>query len=109
MADRQEARSAASALRVVPHGEQVSFAEFCERHNIKLVAHERSKRSGLPPWYVSPQGLVEIREGGFLTSVHGSGETPEEALADYERRLAGHRLLIGGAYEVVAPNEWRAA
>lgn len=95
-------------IDVIPYGEQVTFTEFCENHNIRLEAHERSGFSELPPWYVSSKGLVEIRRNGTLTSTFGQGDSPEEAFLDYAKQLAGQRLLIGGydGVEAVAPNEW---
>lgn len=98
-------------VQVVMHGERVSFKDFCERHGITITVRERSLqmiKDGYPRWYVSVQPMVEIRKGGFLTTVGGNGETPDAAVREYARRLLGHRLLIGGydGNEAIAPNEW---
>lgn len=90
-----------------------SFEAFCERHNIQMVVKERSiegRRTTGSRWYATPQRLVEVMADGFLTSVHGNGDTPGEAVLDYARRIRGCKLVRNAGsderYEFQAPSDW---
>jgi hypothetical protein len=96
-------------VRVEPLAAPTSFAAFCEREQLDVECRERPKRYRLPRWYAAAKG-VDVRDGPFLVSLHGNGATPDEAVADYARQLAGQRIVIGASSrdrrEVQAPNEW---
>lgn len=95
-------------MKTEPFAPSQTFDDFCETHGIELVARQRSKRSQPDEsmrWYVSGERL-EIMGNGILTSTHGNGATPEEAVSDYAERLAGQRLVLSGRREFNAPNEW---
>lgn len=106
-----ESVSENTAVKVEMRGKPSTFEDFCREHRIKLVARERSVHDKLPRWYATSDGLVEIAEGGFLTSTFGHGNTPNEAVAAYAKALAGHDLCIGGmdGERIAAPNEWLPA
>ena len=38
---------------------------------------------------------AEIKKGGLLAGVHGSGSSPANAVEDYVTQLRGERLIIG--------------
>lgn len=95
-------------IPVERYGDYMSFESFCGKHGINLVVHERSKRlKGLKRWYCSAKHLVEISDGVFLYSVSGDGDTPDEAIENYKRRILGQKLKIHNKVYVDAPNEWR--
>jgi hypothetical protein len=91
-------------------GGSCSLEAFAARHDLTISVRERARALGnLPRWIASFQH-VEIMEGGMLRSASGNGETPEAAVADYARIIAGHRLVCN-AYtsdrkEFQAPNEF---
>src|SRR5262245_41134961 len=99
-------------MRIQRYGETGTFDQFCERHELMITAHERSRDvTHASRWYADADKLVEIRMNGILRLVCGDGATPEEAVEDFAQNMLGHRLLIGGysGYEAVAPNEWEVA
>jgi hypothetical protein len=98
------------SARIEPLAAPTSFMAFCERNQLDVVCRERPKRYRLPRWYAAAS-RVEVKDGALLISVYGDGATPDEAVADYARRLAGQRIVIGASSsrdrrEVQAPNEW---
>jgi hypothetical protein len=96
-------------LTIEHHGEQGTFAEFAERHDLEMVVRERSREMvGLPRYYASLNG-VESMERGMLCSSAGNGNSVEEAIADYAQQLRGKRIVVDAMRkrrEFVCPNEW---
>lgn len=101
-------------MKIVKLGPPENFENFLRRTlGVEVVAYERRRslreEMRLPRWHASAKGL-EIMDRGFLTSSAGNGNTPEDALRDYARILAGKRVVVN-AYrndriEVQCPDEW---
>jgi hypothetical protein len=53
---------------------------------------------------------VEVMEDGMLRSAYGKGPSPQEAVCDYARQIAGRRLVVHAMsplrYEFEAPSVW---
>jgi hypothetical protein len=88
------------AIKKFGAGEPETLTEFAKLHGLKIEVTERSRTrwSDLGRYYASftcPDKCVEtVSRGGFLSDF-GSGSTPDEAAADYARKLAGKCLVIG--------------
>jgi hypothetical protein len=107
-------------MRIEPLASPQDFEEWCNDRGIELVAKERPRdgyfaRNSLKRWYITTERgtLVEIVDEGMLTSTHGNGDSPEEALVDYARQLRGQRVRISLRASTVreyseetAPSEW---
>lgn len=81
------------------------IAKFADRHKLVMEVNERSN-PGLAKYYAHFRG-VEVKSGSILCGESGDGETPEEAIADYARRISG-KVLVRGAFcedrkEMIAP------
>lgn len=89
-------------------GGRMTLEDFAERHGLRMIVGERSRRSGFPAYYASFE-RIEIKDGSILRGVSGDGETPEEAIADYAKKIAGERLVFGAYTDArrvfEAPNE----
>jgi len=90
--------------------EPSTFEEFLVHKDIVVIVKERPLSYNLPRYYAYATG-VEIKEGSILISIHGNGNTQEEALQELKRELAGGKLLVKNAYksdreEFYTPNEW---
>lgn len=82
---------------------------LAERIRQDIEVCERSLNSCLPRFYTSLR-RVEVMTRGILSSVLGNGDTPEEAMRDYARQLAGYRVAVN-AYtpereELDIPNDF---
>lgn len=95
-------------------GGPCTLEEFADRHGLTMVVSERPlplvESMGLRRYYARFEPMVEVSDRGMLACIHGNGNSPEEAIADFAHRLRGEKLVIG-AYtaarrEVQAPNEW---
>lgn len=79
---------------------------WADAHNLVIEVKERDPRNVISlkvaPFYASAR-KVEIVGDGFLSSVHGNGETPEEAVLDYQAQLSGQLVQINYDYRVKVP------
>jgi hypothetical protein len=81
-------------------GTPETLTVFAEAYGLEIEVKERRRDdwSNLNRYYASfahPNKCVEtVSRGGFL-SEYGSGSTPDEAAADYARKLSGKCLVIG--------------
>lgn len=98
-------------------GGACALEEFATRHGLQMEVNERSRKDLGDDW---PHGRfyasfkdAEIKDGCVLISTFGNGTTPEEAIAEYAKRILGQRLVIDAGCrnrrEIDAPNEWRDA
>jgi hypothetical protein len=96
------------------HGDSVTFSEFADKYDVKMVVRERPRDLWRHGRYFASFDRVDVMERGMLRSEHGNGETPEAAIVDYAQRLLGKRLAIdanganGARREVTCPNVWKA-
>lgn len=90
-------------------GGPCTLEEFADKHGLEMVVRERPATMNLPRFYASFED-VEISRGVTLTSTFGDGASPEEAVRNYARRIAGGRLVVGAGTpqreEFDAPNEF---
>lgn len=95
-------------------GEQLTFAEFADKHGLEMQVAERTiddyiKRHKIARWCAHFKH-AEVKGPGILSSVSGNGDTPEQAIADYARQLPGQLLVIDAfrptRREIQCPNEW---
>lgn len=68
----------------------MNMCEYCDILNKQLVItyHPNSKFSAVI------EGL-EIKDGGCLVYSSGRGETPEDAVNEYVKGIAGKRVVFG--------------
>ena len=89
------------------------FSEFVDKHGVGLVVKERPRGTMADEdcrYHADFLELVEIKEGGMLKGCFGNGRTPEKAIEELKRNVAG-RLLVknansAGRIEFRAPNDW---
>jgi len=88
-----------------------SLEQFAVRHNLELVATERSAAhsSRDQRWYVRFKDS-EVKGNGTLIGTYGDGATPELAARDYAKRIVGQVLVIDAwtpkRREIQCPNEF---
>lgn len=93
-----------------------TLESFADMHDLEMRVVERPQpprwagSGGALPKYYAHFRHVEIVSGGMLISSAGNGATPDEAIADYARVIAGQRLVYRAGTperrEFQAPNEW---
>lgn len=87
----------------------MTIEAFADRHDLTMDVQERRGISGHQRFWAAFH-RVEIGENGVLTGAYGNGATPEEAIAQYAKRIQGEHL-VQNAYspdrtEFDAPNEF---
>jgi hypothetical protein len=72
---------------------EVTLESFADKYDLTLLVVERAQfRSfGIARFYTHFKN-TEIMDNGFLVSTTGEGDTPEEAIQDYARKIAGKRI-----------------
>ncbi len=73
-------------------GGPITLSAFAESHGLSLRLYERSRVGGAARWMADFKN-VEIKWDGILSSAMGNGNTPEEAVEDFKRRICGVRLV----------------
>lgn len=76
---------------------EMSLAEFADQHDLTLEISER-RHPGLPRYYAAFQ-RCEVMEDHCLVGVHGNGQTPEDATADYALRISLTRIAVNAYRE----------
>src|SRR5574337_1080896 len=83
-------------IRVEPLHAPTTFTDWLCEHGLTVQVKERDsdtvRRMRIPPWYASLIPHTETLEGGFATTRHGSGDTPEQAVEDLMVELCGRRM-----------------
>ncbi len=70
------------------------LSDFADQHGLEMIVNERPKKySELPSFYAN-FARVEVKDGNFLRSTHGDGQTPEEAIEDYRRQISEQDLVF---------------
>jgi hypothetical protein len=74
----------------------MTLEEFADKHGLVMEVHERNRPVGDPMRYYAHFTDAEVRSenGMFLSSDHGNGRTPEEAIAHYARRIEMKTLRV---------------
>ena len=67
----------------------MTIEEYCSVINVELVC--TMLKPGV--WHAKAKS-VEVMDRGALRSEFGAGETPEKALRDYAKQIAGRRIAI---------------
>jgi len=72
-----------------------TLVEFGDKHGFELIVNERGndRSRGVERYYASFKD-VEILDKGMLIGAVGNGNTPDEALYDYAKRLAGRKIVF---------------
>lgn len=94
-------------------GGPCTLEEFAERYGLVMAVSERSlAEHSVHVRFTAHFKCVEVKtDGHMLAGYFGNGPTPEIAIQDYGRKIAGRRLVFN-AYtpdrkEFDAPNEWK--
>ena len=71
-----------------------TLEEFTAQHHLAMLVYERKddRPEGLARYYCSLEH-IEIKDDSVLISPSGNGNTVEEAIEDYCRRISGKRLV----------------
>lgn len=72
----------------------MTINEFANMHKLDMHVHERDDPS-LPRY--SAKFNAEVSDGRMLIGEYGNGSIPDEAIADYAKRISG-KTLVYGAY-----------
>lgn len=82
-------------------GEPTTLQAFAEKQGLTLEVVERSpgRVAGSGKFYAVFVG-AEVKQGIMLCSESGEADSPEDAIFDYARRIAG-RTLVLNAYDKV--------
>jgi hypothetical protein len=86
------------------------FENFAKKHDLVLVIKERPVVRGLSRYYAYFEN-TELMENGCLVGAFGNGQTKDDAISDYARRILGYRLVVNASSktdrrEIQCPNEW---
>jgi hypothetical protein len=72
--------------------EKMTIEEFADKYGLVMEVHERKPPYKLYFRYYARFSDCEVADQGFLVSIHGNGNTPEAAIADYAREISGKAL-----------------
>ena len=76
---------------------EMTLTQFADREKLVMEVNERSDDTvarGVERFYASFQS-VHVADDGMLIGVTGNADTPEEAIADYMKRISGKRIKYG--------------
>ncbi|GAF90278.1 unnamed protein product [marine sediment metagenome] len=73
--------------------EEITIEEFAERHNLIMEIRDRGLKSEHPRYYASFKNS-EIEGDGVLIGAYENGETEEEAIQGYAKRISEETLVI---------------
>ena len=78
-----------------------SVEAFAGENWLEMVVTERKmdawqRRRGLKR-FIARFADAEVSEGGLLRGEYGTGDTEQEAILDYARRISCERLIVGAA------------
>ena len=73
----------------------MTIEELADQHNLTMIVTERElyRECSVHRWYAYFED-AETKDGPMLIDTYGDGGTPEEAIADYARRISGKLLVI---------------
>jgi hypothetical protein len=69
----------------------MKLADYCDAINADLILRRYSAQNGR--WTASFD-RCEVKEGHMLSSEYGNADTPEAAMADYCKKIAGKRIAF---------------
>jgi len=74
---------------------RMPIEDFADMHGLVMEINERRNAAAnrLHRYYANFQH-TEVKDGGFLCSAFGNGNTPDEAVADYAREISEKRLVL---------------
>lgn len=74
---------------------RMTLQGFAEQHNLVMEINERdpNEHPNLPRYYASFEHC-EVKGDGVLIGEFGNGETPEEAMENYAKRISNKRLVL---------------
>lgn len=85
----------------------VTLEEFADKHGLIMEVNERYDLS-LPKFYAQFKGVYRKAGEVCIERCHGNGNTPEEAIEDYQNKISGKNLILHRRTEkrkeVWAPN-----
>jgi hypothetical protein len=71
--------------------EKVTIQEFAEKHDLTMIVAERKEKT--PTRFYAGFEDCDIVERNLLISVHGNGDTENEAIRDYVRQISGKIIM----------------
>ncbi len=79
--------------------DRVSIEQFAEKNDLVMVVDERGINIRTASQYqffrfYASFKCVEVKSGGILFGEHGDGDTEEEAIYDYARRISGELIVV---------------
>jgi hypothetical protein len=72
----------------------VTIQAFADGHGLEMHVHQRALVPFPKGTYYANFPDAEIKDGYVLVGEHGNGDTPEEAIADYARKISGKLLVL---------------
>ena len=76
--------------------ERTTIEKFAQSHNLKMKITERNynlRKQGLSRWYASFKDC-DVKGDGVLIGIFGNGETQEEAIKDYAKKINLQTLVV---------------
>ena len=67
--------------------------DFADQYGLTMVITERDRPEFEYLKYFAKFKNIEVSSGGMLESTYGNGSTPAFAIEDYQRKIAGKRLV----------------
>lgn len=71
--------------------------QFAEANKLTMVVRERDNPSELDMRFYAHFENAEIKNGMLLHGIHGNGETPEKAIANYWPQISGLLLVLNAS------------
>lgn len=87
--------------------EAVDPDEFAAKHGLEMVVRERPHGTRYYACFAGKYS-AEMADGNFLCGCSGNGATPETAIADHLRIIAGKYIKVDDAY-IQCPDKWSLA
>ena len=82
-------------MKIETHlAERMSIQDFADKHGLVMEVRERIGSEDKRMSFYAHFKHAEIKNGIFLTSKHGNGTTPEEAISQYAIVISDELLVI---------------
>lgn len=73
---------------------KTTIEEFAEKHGLVMEVTERALPNSNDSRYFASFENSDIKEGSMLIGAFGNGATPEEAIANYAKRISLQKLVV---------------
>lgn len=75
---------------------EMTLEKFAEKHDLIMQIYDRGTRRLFFKRYFAHFKNADIEEGGLLKSETGDGDTINEAIDDYARKISERTLVVDG-------------